>query len=612
MRNASHPHFSVVESRGVGEQGYDVVREDEKARKGSLRNAVRRIFGRRSKEVEPPPALRASPMRHGHHKSEPPVLAPTKIPEERYQQEEHIPHRTLSAPLHAMPAASFERNRSPYAVEFPHSARLKPLALENPFTAPGSQLRRRKTLPSILIPENDASQIAASVNDAPEPPPVPSLEANRDISTPDPRPVVGSIRSVKRKSRSAGDLKGAACVEQSTSMQKSEELRFWRESFQGNVLQASGFTNVMPSREEEVEDYVDDRTPTPTPTEPLSTRQSGATTIGSTLPSTQHGLSFSGGDMGSVGTEMSRDLEDRVARLEDGLQHFRRSLQRLTNDRNRRTVVMGQGRTPSSVAGARTPSMLADTLLDFSPSDYPYNFNENTQRPSTSPHRPQTPVRPTDSASAGRLAMPPLPRTMSADEPFITPSPPVMTSLLPPGMGPASNASNSSPAAPAPQTQQYTFKSLYEMLSDERSARRRLESQLRNMRQEINNLHYQVSAGSHAADSHRSSFAPPLDPHTASTRLGDLLRATDASPPGVATASSREYRDSSGTTGLSSFPFTAGRPGVVSRFSASESEAGAGGPGTDEVDLETPYEAYQTPREERSRYPLRSDEGDMF
>lgn len=176
----------------------------------------------------------------------------------------------------------------------------------------------------------------------------------------------------------------------------------------------------------------------------------------------------------------------------------------------------------------------------------------------------------------------------------------MMTSLLPAGLGSTNGGGNGHDNG---QPQQYTFRSLYEMLTDERSARRRLETQLRNMRQEINDLHYQVSERSQI-QSQRSSVLP-VDPMVGSSRLRELLRGTEVSPPGT----SQSQQRASGNTGISS---TSNAPRVVSRFSGSESEAGA----MESEELTTPYEAYQTPREELSRFHFGHErspsEGEMF
>jgi len=590
VRNASQPLHSGTESSD-GVRGYRAG-EGSKARKGSLRNAVRKIFGRRSKEVEPQ-AQQRSPPRHAYHRSEPLTLSPQAEAFEPYEEQQHIPQRTLSAPLHIIPPQSFERTRSPYAVEFPHSARLKPLDLGNPFAAPISQSKRRKSLPSLIVSEKDVAALSASIS-SPERPPIPSLTIERNTPTPEIGLAISGIVNPKRRSRSADDLKGAL-AERSSTRKRGEEIKYWRESFHPPVLRASGFVSKAFREENAEQQPVENRTPTASPTDPFHTRASRSTTLRSSPPF-RRGPSLSAADLGSIsgiGTETSKDLEDRVAKLEAGLQHFQRSLQRLTNERNRRTVVMGQGRSPTD---ARTPSMLADTLTDFAPSNYEYDFSDAQRRPTTSPQEPeapqapQTPRRPVRSTDTVRPTMPPLPRGQT----ITTPSPPMMTSFLPARTASQDGAASSNGAN---HTQQYTFKSMYEMLADERSARRRLETQLRNMRQEITDLQYQVSVGSQV-QSQRNSFNA-LDTMVGSSRLQDILRDTEASPP------RSQLRDSDNTG------FSSNAAGVVSRFSGSESEAGA----AEAEELATPYEAYQTPHEQRSRYPLGEydiDQGEMF
>ena len=114
---------SSRDSTGTGEG-------NKGARKGSLRNVVRRMFGRRSREADlqpQPQPSQISPPRHGYHKSEPTGLTSHPRIPERPVEEDDVVQRVLSAPLSVMPPPAFNRTRSPYAVEFPRSARLKPL-----------------------------------------------------------------------------------------------------------------------------------------------------------------------------------------------------------------------------------------------------------------------------------------------------------------------------------------------------------------------------------------------------------------------------------------------------------------------------------------------------
>ncbi|KXL41640.1 hypothetical protein M433DRAFT_136793 [Acidomyces richmondensis BFW] len=231
--------------------------------------------------------------------------------------------------------------------------------------------------------------------------------------------------------------------------------------------------------------------------------------------------------VGSIGTE---DLEERVARLEAHLQRFQQMLSRLTAERHRRTVLVGGQRRRNSAdggsigSGGRTPSMLADTLSDFGP---PGADEDVGRRPDTAPQTPPSrPRRPRD----------------------VSPSPlPAMAPLLPPEM-----------TEHRQRLPEYTFRSLYEMLSDERSARRRLEAELRILRREIHELHSRVES------SEPGSYGP----------VGGS-------------------RDGEGV-GFGSSVLRHGGGVAVSRFSGSES-AGAGG---EEGEGDMGYEVFQTPGEE--------------
>ena len=572
---SANPGVPLRDSAGYG--------ESTKVRKGSFRNAVRRIFGRRSREAESPPPQQRSPPRHGYHRSEPTGLASHPPVPERPEEEDaagDLPQRTLSAPFET--PLVLNRMRSPYAVEFPQSSRLKPLNLGNPFAAPGSQLRRRKTLPSLLIAESDAAALSNSFRTA-EAPPVPSLEISRDTTTPAIGTAVGSIRNEKRKSRSADDLRRIQTQMVGLPRKRSDEIRFWRESFQGSVLRASGFR--VPSSGGEVrEEWEEDKTPLAQIDDPFVTAGPSGTS-----PSFLRGSDQSPGDIHSpsaLGTELSRDLEDRVARLETGLQNFQSALTQLSREGNRRTVLIGGVPTRPASSGGRTASMLAETLQsDLQPSSYQYNYSE-IPRPRTSPQPPRTPppIR-----TSNQPSIPPMPAwERTAGDPFSSP-PPL------PGLASVTAGTGNGIGSRQNQPPQHTFRSLYEMLADERSARRRLETQMRGLREEIANLTYQVSVQSNV-QSDRSSYG--IDPVVGSSRLHALLQETETSPPSTGQSQQQQQRIS----GLS----TEGQP-VVSRFSGSESDAGF----APSEDLQTPLEAYQTPAEEQGPF-LWDPHGEMF
>ncbi|KAK1061172.1 hypothetical protein LTR74_011293 [Friedmanniomyces endolithicus] len=684
VRNASQP-LPAVRTYGQRVSGQD--EGAEQAKRGSLRNVVRRIFGRRSKVVDPQTLPKTSPPRHAYHYSEPSALL-TQV--EEPEEDNILPQRTLSAPLQQLPSPSLQRVRSPYAVNFPHSSRLKPLPLGDPYYAPGSQLRRRKSLPSLVVADEEADEIAPPVDDEE----VTSFEEPRDTPTLDLLNRASTIRSRKRRSRSADDLR-QAMTENSLPRKRRDEIRFWRDSSHFSVLRASGFVSKEP-RDTSSDMPAEERTPLARTEDPFTTttRQSRAGTLRSSphSPQVQHERTFSDADIQSAsgyGTELSKDLEDRVARLEAGLQNFQQSLARLTAERNRRTVLVGgmpQRRRLST--DARTPSMLADTLSNpLALASLQYDLQE-PERPSTSPQPPRTPVRATGSRPP---PVPPLPFIERMAEPFSTPPPPPQTAFMaasstqrPRGnttgttgtaAAPTYSDSNphpipypssppSQPSQPAqqPQFQQppHSFRTLYDLLATERTARHRLETQLNTMRHEINDLHYQVSVGS-GVQSHRGSVhnapvgealcggggaagttatgtettavgsaaakAAGFGSVGESRRLREMVREMEAE--GTRSRDSEGTAFSTATTASARESATGGLPGaVVSRFSGSESEsvtapatgpatgtattaaaATVGGTGGAEADagagrasakdLMAEYDAYRTPLAER-------------
>ncbi|KAK5115358.1 hypothetical protein LTR62_001558 [Meristemomyces frigidus] len=526
-------------------------------------------------------------------------------------------HRTFSVPM--LPSSpGLQRTRSPYAVDFPLSAKLKPLNLGNPFDAPGSQLRRRKTMPSIVLAEHEST----APGDAAEDSTVPAFEPTRDSPLPDTTQNTAT-KKIKRRSRSAGDLRQSLTEgQQHPARKRSDEIRFWRESYQGSVLRTSGFITGE-SRDTEYKDNLaqrpDEHTSAAGSNEAPNTRQSRSGTFETFRSSPPpHGPTFSQTDMRSAsgyGTELSRDLEDRVAKLESGLHHFQRSLARLTADRNRSTVMIGGRQHRRSSLDARTPSMLADTLSDPLTLAYAVYGQPEETRPLTSPQPPRTPER---STALKRPPVPPLPLDTGRAWDFPTvPSPrpargPTSHPLLPTEADTSRFQTDHST-----QPQPHTVRSLYEMLSDERSARRRLEGQIRGMRREITDLQFHVSSSQ--VQSQRSSFMPaPVPEHAVvSSRLAELLRETEESPsrahhghPGADEPAAAHQqragallRDSGDTVFTTN---SGGQGGLMSRFSHSDSEAGGLRDSTAEMELEpqTPCEAYQTPMEERRRFPF--------
>ncbi|KAM3419024.1 hypothetical protein BST61_g4979 [Cercospora zeina] len=585
-----------------------------KARKGSIRSAVRKIFGRRSASVDTDALQPAS--RHAYHKSEPPVPLPSQpeVPEPR-EEERSAPHP--STPSYPPGRPSFTRTTSPYALQFPNSVRLKPMDLGHHSSSPPQPLRRRKTLPNMLPEEPDhTDDVPVTEDAAAEPTPPPDRVGD---ATPA-KSIAELIKRDRRTSRSTDDLQAAAAREHSVPRKRSEEIRYWRESFHPDVLRASGLATqpssrgqmsaARPSTSRGSERRDVQTPPTPPRDSKPATRKSSPTRYRG-APTSLHGDSQR--PSSAVDTEMAKDLEDRVAKLEAGLQNFQKSLQKLTADRNRRTIVMSGGLTTRGSSGdMRTPSMLAETLADpLGPSDYEYEYG-HTMRPVTSARPSMAPSirgeRHDNFETQAHVEKHPKPHRGPLNS--HAPTPPRSAELPPePERATAPQTSSATMAAVTPGTMEscgstqppeWTFRSLYQMLSDERSARRKLETQLKGLRQEISELHSQVNAAS-TLQSNRSSYMLA----GSSSRLQDLLRETGEGS--QRSASPRSLKRQSGLSGHSS----GGAP-VVSRFSGSDSEALAHEFAAESDDLETPNDAYRTPLEERSKWSIANQDNEMF
>jgi hypothetical protein len=533
-------------------------------RKGSIRNVVRKIFGRnRSSRLVTPAQQHTTLPRHAYHRSEPHGLPTTQEAAGDDREEAHYtPQRALSTPLQIhIPAISSPKVRSPYAVEFPKSALLKPLEMSSPFDAPVASLPRRKTLPSISVAGADATAIASTMKKSSEHPPIPA-RSSAETSRQTPDSEIGiAISGVKerRRSRSAGGMRTRdSGFTSEPERNRSEEIQFWRESHHGSVLRASGFTvplSVHPPEEPQQDDKwqkTTDGEPSTMADSPQGVRiasHSRQGTLGTLDGSTQLNFRSTSG--------LSRDLEDRVAQLESNLQFFQRSLNKLQADRNRRTVIVGDYPPVDQSKHHRTPSMLADDL------HFPDNHTDTNASEPPNPFWPVTATAPPRSPIAECPPVPPLPGQTDYTTSF--------DSHLR-----SSNLLSASPTV--------TFKSLYQMLSDERSARCRLETQLHSLRSDIQDLQHQVSTNSNTY-SHRNSYMLSHEATMASARLRNLLRETgsDGGSPEETPRKSQVY---------------------VSRFSASTT-------GGVQEDVQTPYEEWKTPREEQDSSRFEKD-GEMF
>jgi hypothetical protein len=300
---------------------------------------------------------------------------------------------------------------------------------------------------------------------------------------------------------------------------------------------------------------------------------------------------FSGGFGSDV--ESSKELEDRVARLEAGLQDFQYSLKRLTSHRDRHPDILGDGgdsRVIYNNFSKNTPNTLTDNLitslqapLSSDIHEYGYNYNsvDEALRPATSPQlgsRPRTPDFP---PLPTHHNLPSVGRPLNAVAPVVSPvpglEPDIQLATSPPSSPPLVKApqyhhrqsrsigsvvADRVPGRWTPQTESdhtirpahgtispqlgaddeifrtftsghidtidntlqemtlpheqtgqpsYTVHSLYQMLADERLARRRLEAQLFRLRAEITDLHQQLAVSTTSPSAATASSSTPYD-----------------------------------------------------------------------------------------------------
>ncbi|CAD0089116.1 unnamed protein product [Aureobasidium mustum] len=614
-RKRKSARYSVGNGNGTGVEGAE--------RKGSIRNAVRRLFGRKSKgDVPEVPAIpRVEASRHGYHKSRPQTI--------HTHPSDAIHQRIISAPLSTHLAgplsAPFQSqhphdyNTTParaspsYAVEFPKSARLKPLDLANPFYTRDHGPKRRATLPSLIMTANEAADISNTLQPGQDTRAV-DVESDtgqrtagtgqnltRSALTADAR-----SRMDKRRSRSANDLKQAMVAAESFR-DRTGEIEYWRRSYASVLLSPTGKAPVYeyPPADDEVDaadvpdvpdvpevpevpehytrepDFVS--VPTPLSAHPPLPR-SDAVSLPSTRgqpvpakdPSPQLTVRSFSRPLTAPAMETPADLESRVAKLEAHLVDFQRSLSNLALS------------SPSAVAPTEPPGS-----------------SHRQQTPSIFVESMQAPTRGYEDAGdiMEREWGPSSHGSTNGDRP----------NLAPPTLRSTAVTSNG------------TFTALYNMLSEERSARRILENQVRNLQHEVTRLQLsRGSWGSYTAQSLPQGQRPRTPAESDGGRSASRLEAYNAlsSPATVVPPASflrafdrpdaRIQSRFSGDSGEDSEYGSRHRSAGVDsgRRSIPRSSVRQTPPNYEygRVEPPTPYELYRTPAEERGAYRFSEDE----
>jgi len=517
----------------------------------------------------------------------------------------------LSAPFQSQ-HPSLYRSNSPAraspnnAVEFPKSARLKPLDLGNPFYTREHGPKRRATLPSLIITANEAADISDPPRQGED---TKATDASFGVGqqTVDTKQTSAGLtvtsRMDKRRSRSANDLK-QAMIAAGPFRDRTGEIEYWRRSYASVLLSPTGKAPIydyppadaefdgtdvpdVPDVPEVPEHFVREpefvSVPTPLsahPPLPRSDAVSLPSTRGQSVPtknpSPQLTLRSFSRPLTTPAPDATTDLESRVAKLEAHLIDFQRSLSNLALS------------SPSAVAPTEPPG------------------SSHRQKPPSIFVEPlQAPARAyEDAGDIMEREWGPSSQSSTNGDRF---------NLAPPTLRSTAVTANG------------TFTALYNMLSEERSARRTLENQVRNLQHEVTRLQLsRGSWGSYSAQALPQGQRPRTPAESDGGRSASRLEAYNAlstpatvvPPPQYLRAfdrpDARIQSRFSGDSGEDSEYGSRHRSALVDsgRRSIPRSSVRQTPPNHEHERVEppTPYENYRTPAEERGAYRFSEDE----
>jgi hypothetical protein len=447
-------------------------------------------------------------------------------------------------------------------------------------------------LPSLIITANEAADISNL--------PRPGEDTKAADTNQTPTGLAPTSRMDKRRSRSANDLK-QAMVAAEPFRDRTDEIEYWRRSYASVLLSPTGKAptyDYPPADAEFDETHIPDvpevpehfvrepdfvAVPTPLsahPPLPRSDAVSLPSTRGQSMPaknpSPQLTLRSFSRPLTTPATDGPVDLESRVAKLEAHLVDFQRSLSNLALS------------SPSAVAPTEPPGSSHQQKA-------PSIFVEPLQAP------------PRSYEDAGDIMErewgPSSQGSTNGDRP----------NLAPPTLRSTAVTANG------------TFTALYNMLSEERSARRTLENQVRNLQHEVTRLQLsRGSWGSYSAQALPQGQRPRTPAESDGGRSASRLEAYNAlsspatvvPPPQYLRAFDRpDARIQSRFSGDSAEDSEYGsrhRSALVDagRRSIPRSSVRQTPPNHDHdrVEPPTPYENYRTPAEERGAYRFSEDE----
>ncbi|OCK84973.1 hypothetical protein K432DRAFT_400631 [Lepidopterella palustris CBS 459.81] len=552
----------------------------KKRRKSGLRNVFRKMFGRRSKDA----IKRDSAQRHGYHRSDPGVL--TSVPEkpgEKAGSSSFSPadKRISNIPVRELELLNPLGSHLPFPMNVNAPQELSPPHDYLTFDSPPMIQRRRATLPSIVLSGAEVAALSAVWSGSGAR--VLSWEEQGQANIPSPEIGVAlSSPTHKRRSRSAGALRDLSKNHDEIPRRRSAEIRYWRTSGMDRSASVYSTHTPLPQSEENVPGEIRDEPeavtvgfldePGAIPTVDLVDSKMTDDAVHSPQPiqalyfgALTNEFSELHENAVEADVEASLPLEERVKRLENGMQALESSLHRLTGRSHRQTIIL-----ENAPKGRRSRQRSSSTVRDdhsrqsSKSSSHTEPLTEQGQGlPGPGPPSPLLPptfLKSPSSAGSHTGQMSSFPHLAK------TPSPHPRSSAnlaLPQASAPASQSASPQPPAisnqPDPAEQ---FAAVYTILRHERAARKALEKQVIALQQEVQDLRMIAHKLAHA------TAYPTPSPDAILSSAEELC--TPRAYRGPERGPGFESEEEGGREGLRG----RAKERITSRFSKSDSEGG--------------------------------------
>lgn len=348
---------------------------------------------------------------------------------------------------------------------------------------------RRNSLPSVVLSSQEAQRLDLTLNHHGNGPDTNALTRSlRRI------PNRSFIDSVKRKSRSADALRDVALSQNTQQAQErrlSDEIKYWRNSIIEDPIPS--FTSSRQEGREEVEaiQSTSSETPTPTMRDPFKD-----------VPARTPGFNFSGLMLGNV----DATVEQRITTVEVKLVDLECAIANLQVSDVEQKV--GLGKPPKRREALRDLSQRANARCLSTLAIYPQSSFDSFSTNSSASDDRKNYIGENRNSVANTLR----PQKAAA-------TPDISTTVV---------ASSPLPVQPATENE---FSRLVVMLSQEQEARRGLESQLKDLQKQINELRFPAAPRGPPTPGHFSTpTSHMIDTSPISTKRYTILPFRTASP----------------------------------------------------------------------------------